>query len=106
MQIIRSMGETMSDRADTFANIYRSFEDRFRGSREEIKQRLRVYLPLLEVVAPPLQRTVPAWDLGCGRGEWLELLLEHGWNATGIDQNAGMAKVATDAGLSVKIKDA
>ena len=96
----------MPSQIKTFNDIYRGFEDRFRGSREEIKQRLKVYLPLLEIVAPHLRRTAPVFDLGCGRGEWLELLSEYGWQATGIDLNAGMAKVATDIGLSVKIEDA
>src|SRR3954451_1830084 len=82
------------------------FEDRFRGSCEEIKQRLTVYRPVFEIVGPHLQRTAPVVDLGSGRGEWLELLSEHGWPATGIDLNSGMAKAVSDLGLSVEIKDA
>jgi SAM-dependent methyltransferase len=96
----------MSGHANTFEDIYRRFEDRFRGSREEIKQRLNVYLPLLDCVASDLRTTGPAFDLGCGRGEWLELLSEHGWRVTGVDLNAGMAKVATDLKLSVRAMDA
>src|SRR5919108_5450630 len=57
--------------------LYVSFEDRFRGSREDIKERLRMYLPILEEAK---LGTVdgPILDVGCGRGEWLELLYEHG----------------------------
>src|SRR4051812_41040963 len=97
------MSLLMSEQAHTFEDIYRPFEDRFRGSREDIKQRLKVYLPLLETVAPYLRGTASVFDLGCGRGEWLELLSERGWHGTGIDLNAGMAQVAIDVGLSVKI---
>src|SRR5215467_1163680 len=96
----------MSDHANKSADIYRKFEDRCRGSREEIKRRLRVYLPLLDCVANDLRSRGPAFDLGCGRGEWLELLSEHGWRVTGVDLNAGMAKVATDLRLPVRAMDA
>ena len=68
-------------------NIYRRFEDRFRGSREEVKRRLNVYLPLPDCVASDLRTPGRAFDLG-GRGEWLELLSEHGWRVTGVDLNA------------------
>ena len=47
------------------SDFYRAFEDKHRGSRELIKNRLRVYLPFLE----PLQETYKfcrAVDLGCG----------------------------------------
>ncbi|MDL2425043.1 SAM-dependent methyltransferase, partial [Pseudomonas sp. BAgro211] len=55
--------------------FYREFEDRHRGSRELIKTRLKAYLPFLEPLKS-LHPDLPALDIGCGRGEWLELLLE------------------------------
>ena len=58
--------------------FYRAFEDRHRGTLESVKMRQRVYLPLIR----PLARHYPhaaAIDLGCGRGEWLELLAEEGF---------------------------
>ena len=54
-------------------HFYRRFEEKYRGSRELIKSRLTVYLPLIQ----PLKKIysdLPVVDLGCGRGEWLELL--------------------------------
>src|SRR5438552_288195 len=96
----------MSERANTFEDIYHRFEDRFRGSHDVIKQRLEVYLPLLETVSGDLRDTAPALDLGCGRGEWLQLLSEHGWHATGVDLNLGMVNVASNLGLCVKVEDA
>ncbi|WP_449431657.1 class I SAM-dependent methyltransferase [Pseudomonas putida] len=69
--------------------FYRAFEDEHRGSHETIKQRLQVYLPFIL----PLQNLYPdcrAVDVGCGRGEWLETLIENGFNATGVDLDEGM----------------
>ena len=85
--------------------FYRAFEERWRGSRELIKSRLRVYLPFAE----PLLCLYPnpkAVDLGCGRGEWLELLKEAGFNAQGVDLDDGMLAVCRQLGLKVATQDA
>ena len=85
--------------------FYRAFEERFRGPRALIKDRLRVYLPFVE----PLLTHYPAGqaiDLGCGRGEWLELLREHGVQAHGVDLDAGMLQACEGLGLSVERGDA
>lgn len=79
-------------------DFYRVFEDRHRGSREAIKRRLTVYLPFLK----PLREVYPEWrgvDLGCGRGEWLELLSEHGCQSFGVDLDDGMLADCLDRGL-------
>ena len=57
--------------------LYVSFEDQFRGTREDIKERCRVYLPLMKESGLGTD-AMPILDLGCGRGEWLELLRENG----------------------------
>jgi len=44
---------------------------------------------------------MPILDIGCGRGEWLELLKEKKINATGIDNNKIMIKTCRDFGLNV-----
>ena len=85
--------------------FYRAFEERFRGPRTLIKDRLRVYLPFVE----PLLAHYPAAqaiDLGCGRGEWLELLREHGVEAHGVDLDAGMLQACEELGLAVEHGDA
>jgi O-antigen chain-terminating methyltransferase len=85
--------------------FYRAFEERFRGSRALIKSRLQIYLPFVE----PLLTHYPAGqaiDLGCGRGEWLELLREHGVSAHGVDLDAGMLGACEELGLSVERGDA
>jgi len=44
--------------------------------------------------------------LGCGRGEWIELLKENGWNVQGIDTNASMIKFCQTNDLPVFHGDA
>jgi O-antigen chain-terminating methyltransferase len=81
-------------------SFYRAFEDRFRGSRELIKSRLKVYLPFII----PLKQYYPdshGVDLGCGRGEWLELMREHGVTVQGFDLDHGMLDATRELGLNV-----
>jgi O-antigen chain-terminating methyltransferase len=44
-------------------------------------------------------------DLGAGRGEWVELLTDLGFDAYGVDVNADMASVAAEQGLTIKVED-
>ena len=85
--------------------FYRAFEERYRGSRELIKSRLCVYLPFVEPLVS-LYANAQAVDLGCGRGEWLELLKEAGFDAQGVDLDAGMLAACRDIGLKVQVRDA
>jgi SAM-dependent methyltransferase len=66
--------------------LYASFENQFRGTPEHIKEGLRVYLPLLKDAGV----TSDVLDLGCGRGEWLELLRDEGCQARGVELNRAM----------------
>ncbi len=84
--------------------FYRRFEDRYRGSRAIIKQRLRAYLPFVEPLQEVELRT--ALDLGCGRGEWLELLGEIGFSARGVDVDEAMLAGCREQGLDVTVADA
>lgn len=89
--------------------FYRAFEDRYRGSRDTIKERLRAYTPFLRPLlgADAVTGRAPsALDLGCGRGEWLELLGEEGFAARGIDLDEGMLAACHERGLNVEQKDA
>lgn len=86
-------------------DFYRAFEDRFRGSQELIFGRLEAYVPFLRALRA--ERDAPrGLDLGCGRGEWLQLLEREGFDARGIDLDDGMLQAARDQGLSVENKDA
>lgn len=85
--------------------FYRAFEDRHRGSRELIKSRLLVYLPFVKPLHS-LYKDAKAIDLGCGRGEWLELLGESGIDGHGVDLDDGMLSVCRERGLHVANADA
>lgn len=84
--------------------LYAAFEDQFRGNREDIKARQRVYLPL---VKKSLEQTKgDILDIGCGRGEWLELLHEEGLRGVGVDANHFVVKKCREQGLDVVNADA
>lgn len=85
-------------------SFYARLEDRFRGSREEIKQRLVKYLPDAEAAIERIGK--PILDLGCGRGEWIEVLSDHGMTATGVDLNEMQLREARALGLDVHLGDA
>ena len=78
---------------------YLAFEDRFRGSRDEIRARMATYLPLFEGASDVL-------DVGCGRGEFLELLASAGITARGLDLNHEMVETCRANGLDVTEGDA
>ncbi|MFL6279057.1 MAG: class I SAM-dependent methyltransferase [Vicinamibacterales bacterium] len=78
---------------------YVGFEDQFRGSRDAIRQRLESYVPLVDGKQPVL-------DVGCGRGEFLDLLTSRGIEAHGIDLNHAMAEACRARGLDVTEADA
>jgi len=80
--------------------LYAELEDRFRGSREEINDRFKIYLPYVEPVRDAL-----VIDLGCGRGEWLELLKEAGISARGVEKNIVALEQCRDRGLEVVESD-
>jgi O-antigen chain-terminating methyltransferase len=75
-------------------SVYTAFENRFRGSREEIRTRLADYAALFEGLAPVV-------DLGCGRGEFLDLLRERGIAARGVEGNASVVQHCRNRGLEV-----
>jgi 2-polyprenyl-3-methyl-5-hydroxy-6-metoxy-1,4-benzoquinol methylase len=49
---------------------------------------------------------MPILDVGCGRGEWLELLREHQLQAAGIDLNRVVLAICQERGLPVVEADA
>ncbi len=86
-------------------NFYKAFEDRYRGARTIIKARLSAYLPFITPLAA-LHAPAQALDLGCGRGEWLELVQENGFTARGVDLDDGMLSACRALGLNVETQDA
>jgi SAM-dependent methyltransferase len=82
-------------------DFYRAFEDRFRGSRDEIKKRLECYKPYLNYIKNNHDNNPLAIDIGCGRGEWLEILSSFNIKGTGIDLDSGMLKACIEMNLDV-----
>jgi SAM-dependent methyltransferase len=78
---------------------YASFEDRFRGEEQDIRDRQQKYLPVFTGRRDVL-------DLGCGRGEFLELCREAGVSARGVDLDLDMVLTCRDKGLDVAQGDA
>jgi O-antigen chain-terminating methyltransferase len=89
-----------SPHTDFFDSFYAAFEDRFRGPEETIKDRLKVYLPFLRVLQKQ-NDPCEIHDLGCGRGEWLELANEEGCLARGVDANSAMHRRCIAKGFDV-----
>ena len=85
-------------------SLYISFEDKFRGSRVEIKSKQRYYLPLIRDILQNIDGKVV--DIGCGRGEWLELLKENSIRAVGVDLNRLMVQESKNYGLEAVYQDA
>ena len=63
--------------------LYASLEDVLRGTPDEIKEQVKVYLPVLNDAGI----TTDILDVGCGRGELLEVLRDAGLQAKGVDTN-------------------
>lgn len=85
--------------------LYATFQDVFRGSRENIKTRLRAHLPRVKTAGVGTD-AMPIVDLGCGRGEWLELLRDEGLRARGVDLNRVSIAGCREMGLEIVERDA
>ncbi len=86
-------------------NFYRAFEETHRGPRELIKSRLGIYLPFVEPLSV-IYNGAETIDLGCGRGEWLEIMQKVGFDALGVDLDDGMLAACRELGLKVQTKEA
>ena len=84
---------------DLDSHKYVGFEDQFRGSPDDIRRRVEDYLPVFANASDVL-------DVGCGRGEFLELLRDRGVRAQGIDINPAMVEVCRGKGLQAETGDA
>lgn len=93
--------ESLADEA-----LYIALEAHFRGSFDAIEERLAYYLPFLEEHAAWRRASLPAADIGCGRGEWLRLLRREGIDCLGIDLNAHNVQACQEAGLRTMEADA
>lgn len=78
---------------------YLRLEERFRGQRDTIKQMQSIFVQFFEGCNNVL-------DIGCGRGEFLEILKDNGIGAYGIDMDKDMVDYCRSKGLDVEMADA
>ena len=93
--------EVKTEQKNMLDLMYVAFEDKFRGSKEEIREKLEVYIPYIQQV----ENNTYVLDVGCGRGEWLKLLKENNISAKGLDLNSAMVVEAQGSGLDVFNED-
>jgi SAM-dependent methyltransferase len=107
----KSLSETASpDQIETWENeddhlldsLYFSLENVLRGTPEEIKEEVKVYLPVLKRAGV----TSGILDIGCGRGELLAVFREAGLQARGIDLNRIVLEQCRAQSLDVVESDA
>lgn len=88
----------ISDSNDLDINYF-GFEEQFRGSREDIKQRQSNFINYFTGCSNVL-------DIGCGRGEFLELSKEYGFGAKGVDIDDSMVDYCRSKGFNVVKEEA
>jgi 2-polyprenyl-3-methyl-5-hydroxy-6-metoxy-1,4-benzoquinol methylase len=100
-------GGTASGEKGTPADeaFYVAFENYFRGSEEVIRERLAYYLPLINDQLSSDLKAAPMIDIGCGRGEWIGLLQEQGYQAKGVDLNRENISSCVARGLAAEAGD-
>jgi 2-polyprenyl-3-methyl-5-hydroxy-6-metoxy-1,4-benzoquinol methylase len=77
---------------------YARFAERFRGSEEYVREGQRFYVPVF-------QRCHHVLDIGCGRGEFLQLMREAGVTARGIEQSRELVELCRSRGLEAEEAD-
>lgn len=78
---------------------YLLLENRFRGSEQEVKERLRSYVSLFTKVVGPI------CEIGAGRGELQELFIEAEVKSFGVELDQGMVEVCQAKQLPVRLAD-
>ncbi|HXH26776.1 MAG TPA: class I SAM-dependent methyltransferase [Candidatus Acidoferrum sp.] len=78
--------------------FYVEFEHWFRGTEEELAKRQSVYLPYF-TESKIDSKKYPVVDIGCGNGEFVGVLGEHGIRAIGLDLNKTMIERVKEKGL-------
>jgi 2-polyprenyl-3-methyl-5-hydroxy-6-metoxy-1,4-benzoquinol methylase len=92
--VLRRLGTV----AGSGANVdYAGFEDRFRGSSADVQESQRRYLTLF----PGPSDLAMIVDVGCGRGEMVETLIEAGHRAIGVDTDTDMVNACREKALPV-----
>lgn len=85
--------------------LYVAFEEKFRGTRELIRQRVEPYVAVMQD-AQVGTRLAPILDIGCGRGDLIDILRENDLIARGVDSNRIFVDLCRARGLDVVEGDA
>ena len=120
-EALKTIAAAQTAKSDGF---YVALEARFRGPRTLIRERQSKYLPTIAEARrrvelfPPSSTDLPeahplsrlnveggVLDLGCGRGEWLDLLKEQGVPVLGVDQNQFFLQVCRQRSCPVADAD-
>ena len=102
--------ERLRQQKQRLDQIYIEYEkDVMYKARDEKKRDLEIYIYNIEKWARGKKKeSLAILDLGCGAGEWLELLIEHGYMPKGIDSNELMVSLAKKQNplLDIEAEDA
>ena len=86
-----------TDELHEWDDLYAAFEEEFRGSPEEVEERLKYYLPFVK----EFNADSRILDLGSGRGDWLHLLRKEGFKPHAIEVNEVFAERSRNEGFDV-----
>lgn len=86
--------------------FYVEFENNFRGTKEEITERLEEYVPRMKDAVKKTGGKLPILDIGCGRGEFVDLMTKNKMRCIGLDLNEAMVKHIVDSGGEAVLQDA
>lgn len=78
---------------------YTAFEDKFRGAQSAIEEKFKKYLRFFHECKNVM-------DIGCGRGEFIELLHANGSGAFGVEIDEKMVEICREKNLNVPHIDA
>lgn len=104
LSVVRGASDRPAEAVEAVARAheehgYLELERRYRGTEEEIRERIAAYRPFLQNAPGPVL------DLGCGRGEALALLRDWGLSGRGVDSSARMVQLCRDRGLEAQVGD-
>lgn len=97
--LARTVEQVVERAPAEFANVdWLKFAEKFRGSEDAIHVRQKMY-------AERFREHAPLLDLGCGRGEMLEVFREAGIAARGVDAHDDSIALCRSRGLDVEQAD-